>query len=101
MPERIANLWLTWTTPWQWQLQGGLRYMGSRFLNNANSVSTPANTLVDAGVRRRLTDSLNIDLRATNLLDKFYLQSVSGAPIPLRGRMGAPRTIELSLNTRF
>jgi iron complex outermembrane recepter protein len=101
VPERIANLWLTWTTPWQWQVQGGLRYMGSRFLNNANNVSTPANTLVDAGVRRRLTDSLNLDLRATNLLDRFYLQSVSGAPIPLRGRMGAPRTIELSLNTRF
>ena len=101
VPERIANLWLTWTAPWQLQLQGGLRYMGRRFLNNANNVSTPATTLIDAGVRRRLTGSVNVDLRATNLLDRFYLQSVTGAPIPLRGRMGAPRTIELSLITRF
>jgi len=42
-----------------------------------------------------------IDLRATNLFDEFYLQSVSGAPIPLRGRYGAPRIVELTFNSRF
>ena len=44
---------------------------------------------------------MSIDLRATNLFDKFYLQSVSGAPIPLRGRYGAPRIVELTFNSRF
>jgi len=44
---------------------------------------------------------VSMDLRATNLLDKFYLQTVSGSPIPVRGRFGAPRVVELTLNTRF
>jgi iron complex outermembrane receptor protein len=100
-PERVGSLWLTWNLPVRFQVQGGLRYMGTRYLNNANAVTTPAVTVVDAGVRHRLTDLVSIDVRATNLFDKLYLQSVSGAPIPLRGRIGAPRQIELTLNTRF
>ena len=101
VPQQVASLWLTWDLPQQFQVQGGMRYIGARFLNNANTVETPSTAIVDAGVRRRLTDAVSIDLRATNLFDKLYLQSVSGAPIPLRGRLGAPRIVELTLNTRF
>jgi iron complex outermembrane receptor protein len=75
--------------------------MGRRYLNNANTATTDAATVVDAGIRRQLTDKINVDLRATNLFDRFYLQNVSGSPIPVRGRFGAPRQIELTLNTRF
>ena len=64
-------------------------------------MKTPGATVVDANVRRNLTDRVSLDLRATNLFDKFYLQSVSGAPIPLRGRIGPPRAVELMLNARF
>jgi len=101
VPERVASLWLTWNLPTQFQVQGGMRYMGRRYLNNANSATTPGATVVDAGLRRALNDSVSMDLRATNLLDKFYLQTVSGSPIPVRGRFGAPRVVELTLNTRF
>ena len=100
-PERVASLWLSWNLPVRFQVQGGMRYMGKRYLNNANAVTTPSVTVVDAGVRHRLTDLVSIDLRATNLFDELYLQSVSGAPIPLRGRIGAPRQVELTFNTRF
>ena len=75
--------------------------MGTRYLNNANTVTTPSATVVDANLRRQLTDRISIDVRATNLFDKFYLQSVSGAPVPLRGRIGPPRAVELMLNTKF
>ena len=75
--------------------------MGKRYLNNANAVTTPPVTVVDASVRHRWSNAVSIDLRATNLFDKLYLQSVSGAPIPLRGRIGAPRQLEITLNTRF
>jgi len=97
----VASLWLSWNLPQQFTVQGGARYMGRRFLNNANTASTDAVTVVDAGVRRQLTEKVSVDLRATNLLDKFYLQNVSGSPIPVRGRFGAPRQVELTLNTRF
>jgi iron complex outermembrane receptor protein len=101
VPERVGSLWLTWSLPQQLQVQGGMRYIGRRYLDNANSATTPSATIVDAGIRRQLTDKINVDLRATNLFDKFYLQNVSGSPIPVRGRFGAPRQIELTFNTRF
>ena len=101
VPERVSALWLTWSLPQQFQVQGGMRYIGRRYLNNANTATTPSATVVDAGIRRQLTDKINVDLRATNLFDTFYLQDVSGSPIPVRGRFGAPRQIELTLNTRF
>jgi len=101
VPERVSALWLTWSLPQQFQVQGGMRYIGRRYLNNANTATTPSATVVDAGIRRQLTSKVNVDLRATNLLDTFYLQNVSGSPIPVRGRFGAPRQIELTLNTRF
>ena len=44
---------------------------------------------------------LNDVCPCAHLFDKFYLASVRGAPIPLRGRFGAPRIVELTLNTRF
>jgi iron complex outermembrane receptor protein len=100
-PQRVGALWLTWKLPQRFLAQGGLRYMGSRYLNNANTVRTPSATVVDANLRRQLTDRVSVDVRATNLFDKFYLQSVSGAPIPLRGRIGPPRAVELMLNTKF
>ena len=101
VPERVSSLWITWNLPQRFQVQGGMRYIGRRYLNNANTATTPSATVVDAGIRRQLTDRVNVDLRATNLLDKFYLQNVSGSPVPVRGRFGAPRIVELTLNTRF
>jgi len=101
VPERVSSLWLTWSLPQRFQVQGGVRYFGKRYLNNANTASTAAASVVDAGIRRQLTDSVSLDLRATNLLDRFYLQTVSGSPLPTRGRFGAPRVVELTLHTRF
>lgn len=101
VPERVGSLWLSWKLPQRFLAQGGLRYMGIRYLNNANTVTTPSVTVVDANLRRQLTDRLGLDLRVTNLFDKFYLQSAAGAPIPLRGRLGPPRAVELMLNSRF
>jgi iron complex outermembrane receptor protein len=101
VPQRVGSLWLSWKLPQRFLVQGGFRYTGSRYLNNANAVTTPAATVVDANVRRELTNRVSLDVRVTNLLDKFYLQSVSGAPIPLRGRIGPPRALELMLNTKF
>jgi iron complex outermembrane recepter protein len=101
VPERVASTWLTWNLPYAFQAQGGVRYMGRRYLNNANTATTPGATVVDAGLRRQVNANVSVDLRATNLFDKFYLQTVSGSPIPVRGRFGAPRVVELTLNTRF
>ena len=101
VPERVSSLWLSWALPRQFVVQGGMRYIGTRFLNNANTATTPSATVFDAGIRRQMSEKISIDLRATNIFDKLYLQNVSGSPVPVRGRFGAPRHIELTLSTRF
>lgn len=101
VPERVSSVWLIWNLPQQFQVQGGMRYFGPRYLNNANTATTPGATVVDAGIRRQLTSDVSLDLRATNILDEIYLQNVTGSPIPTRGRFGAPRIVELTLNARF
>lgn len=101
IPAKTGNVWLAWVPLSEWQLQMGVRYVGDRFLDNANTTKAPSVTLIDAGVRRRFGDSLAVDVRASNLLDKFYIQGASGVPIAVRGRYGAPRTIEATLDVRF
>ena len=101
IPARTANVWVAWTPLTNWQLQSGVRFLGERFLDNANTTTTPSVTLVDATVRRRLTPRISADLRVSNLFDEFYLQGVSGVPVPVRARQGAPRTVELTLDLGF
>jgi len=103
VPQQTANLWVSYSFLGGWEAQGGLRFVGSRYLNTANTGTTPSYTVTDLSLRRRLTESMTADIRVANLFDKLYLQSVTGsntAP-PSRGRVGAPRTIELTLTTRF
>jgi iron complex outermembrane receptor protein len=101
IPAQTANVWVAWVPLPQWQLQTGVRYIGDRYLDNANTTKTPSVTLVDAGVRRRFGNSLAADLRASNLFDTFYIQGASGVPVAVRGRYGAPRTIEATFDVRF
>jgi iron complex outermembrane receptor protein len=101
VPERVSSLWLSWNLPQEFVVQGGVRYIGTRYLNNANTATTPAATVFDAGVRRQVSEKVSVDLRATNIFDTLYLQNVSGSPVPVRGLFGAPRQLELTLNTRF
>jgi len=103
VPQQTANLWVSYNFLRDWQVQGGLRFVGSRYLNTSNTGTTPSYTVADLGARRRLTESVFLDLRLSNVFDNLYLMSVSGsntAP-PTRGRVGAPRTAEISLTARF
>jgi iron complex outermembrane receptor protein len=78
-----------------------VRYVGLRFLNNANSVSTPSYTVVDAGVRRRLTDRLALDLRMYNLFDTFYAHNIYGGALAPQWLLGRPRAAELAVTAGF
>ena len=56
---------------------------------------------LSAGVRRRFGNSLAADLDALNLFDTFYMQGASSVPGAVRGRYGAPLTIEATFDVRF
>ena len=46
--------------------------MGPRYWDNTNTTRIPTYTVVDAGVRKRLTRALAVDLHLYNLTDELY-----------------------------
>ena len=100
VPRKAANLWLTWDPSRAWQARIGLRYVGDRFTDNANTVTAklPAYTLIDAGVRWNVNDKHPLDLRVFNATDAVYATTASSAT---QWRLAAPRTVEISWTGRF
>ena len=60
-------------------LTGGLRYLGSSWADNANTLKVPSATLVDAGVSYDFAPDWNANLFVTNLADKRYVSSCQTA----------------------
>lgn len=99
VPEHTANAWLTWSFAPQWTTGAGLRYVGKRYANTANTVGVPASTVVDAMLQWRVTRSTALTLRVFNLFDRRYAEvATNGGNQWLLGR---PRAAELTANFRF
>ena len=47
VPEFVANLYVVYAPTTQWSLGTGVRHVGERFADNANTVREPPYTLVD------------------------------------------------------
>ncbi len=101
VPEHSANLWLTWNAPRSWQFRGGLRSVGRRYSDNANSYSVPAYTVIDAGVRKGVTARLAIDLHLLNVANELYATDVYANGFAPQWMLGAPRSAEVALTVRF
>ena len=100
VPLRAANLWVTWN-PEQWQIRGGLRYVGDRFIDNANLWTMPSYTVADFGIRRSLGRHA-IDLRLFNAFDEVYARGFwNGNAAAEQWLLGAPRTAEIAVITSF
>jgi len=97
VPERIANAWLTWAFLPQWDASLGARHVGTRYLNNANSLRAPSYTVMDANVRWRLRPGTVLALHGYNLGDRLYAQTLYSDQWVL----APPRTAELSLYLAF
>src|SRR5262249_20602510 len=72
VPRHAANVWLDWQFASDWQAGAGLRYVGQRFADNANTLSLPGYTVVDAGIRWTPLERLWFDLRIYNAFDTLY-----------------------------
>ena len=89
--------------PWPraWQFRGGLRSVGRRTWDNANSSQIPAYTVVDAGIRKRLTEKVAVDLYLFNLTNKLYGTDVYFNPFAPQWMLGTPRSAEVALTFGF
>jgi len=98
VPERVGNLWTAWRWHPQWNIGMGLRHVGRRPSNTANTAHLPAYTLLDAMLAWHPTAEHTVTLAVKNLTDRDYALSGSGN---LRWRLGAPRTVHLTAHVSF
>jgi iron complex outermembrane receptor protein len=100
VPKRTANLWLDYQPAQQpWGAGLGIRHASDMFTNNANTVRINGTTLLDLYATWRAGSTL---LRAgvKNATDELYA-TWSGANANNQVMLGAPRTVEVSVLTRF
>ncbi|MDP4077579.1 TonB-dependent siderophore receptor [Acidovorax sp. A1169] len=99
VPERTANAWATWAFQPAWEAGLGLRYVGARKVDNANSSSAAGFTVADASLRWAVRPGTVLALHVYNLADRVYAQTLySGNNQWILGR---PRSAELSAHVRF
>ena len=84
IPEHIATMWLDYTFQ-AGMLKGlglgaGVRYIGSRFGDNANNFEVSPYTLFDAGIRYEL-DDWNVSLNMNNIFDEDYASTCSSVTL--------------------
>ncbi|MCJ2096042.1 TonB-dependent siderophore receptor [Methylobacterium sp. J-072] len=97
VPERVANLWLTWDLSRAWTARVGLQNVGQVYSDFSNTARRPAYNLVNLVLDHQVTADSRLSLRVYNLFDKVY--SISGNAVNGVGTnwlLGRPRSVELA-----
>lgn len=97
VPERVANLWLTWEVDRAWTARVGLQNVGEVYSDFGNTARRPAYNLVNLVLDRQVTADSRLSLRVYNLFDKVY--AISGNAVNGVGTnwlLGRPRSFEVA-----
>jgi len=97
VPKVSSNLWLTHRAG-DWRTSAGLRYVGERFISNANTQALPAYTMLDASIGWALSRNVQLQLNLRNLTDKLYAITSYGSSQYL---LGDERHAELTVHWRY
>ncbi|MGB3435933.1 TonB-dependent receptor [Achromobacter sp.] len=96
-PRRVANVWLDYAFLPDWTASMAARYVGRMYADAANTVWTPSYTVFDAALSHRINRNLSVTARVRNLTDKVYAANAT----PTMYYLGAPRSVERTLQARF
>lgn len=77
---------------------GGVRFLGSSWADNANTLKVPGVTLLDLGASYAFDNGWRANLAVTNLTDKVYVSACQNAT---GCYYGEERRISLSLSRKF
>ncbi len=99
VPQRLANLWLSWNFQPGWTAMGGLRYVGKRYADNANTLELPSYTTTDLALRWDVNKDTAITARGFNVFDRAYFTTAYYTNT--QWFYGPSRRFELTLNHRF
>ncbi|MOA40065.1 Catecholate siderophore receptor Fiu precursor [compost metagenome] len=96
-PRRLANVWVDYAFVPDWNASVAARYVGRAYADAANTVWAPSYTVFDAALSHRINRNVDATFRVRNLTDKVYAANSS----PTMYYLGAPRSVELTLQMRF
>jgi len=99
IPQRLANLWLNWNFHANWSASTGLRYVGKRYADNANTLELPPYVTTDMALRWDAGPATSITLHGNNIFDKAYFTGTYYNPT--QWLYGSGRQFELTLHHRF
>lgn len=97
VPRYSANAWAHYRAG-DWRASLGLRYVGQRYNDNANTSALPAYTVADAVLGWQLNPTTTLNLVARNLTNKTYAASAYGSTQWL---LGNRRSLALAAHMRF
>jgi iron complex outermembrane receptor protein len=97
VPKVSSNLWLTHRAG-DWRTGAGLRYVGERFISNANTQALPGYTTLDASIGWSLNPNVQLQLNLRNLTDRLHAITSYGSSQYL---LGDERHAELTVHWRY
>jgi iron complex outermembrane receptor protein len=102
IPKVTVNAWTSYRNVGGTSLEigGGVRYVGGRYTDTANTLKLESYTLLDAYASYPLTPALLLQARVRNITDRAYAQW-GDIFYPAQLMLGQPRTVQLALIGSF
>ncbi len=99
IPDRTANLWLTYDLAPQWQIGADARYVSSVYANTANTMWVPSYTVYGMFLKHDLDAHTELSARLRNLTDETYARFIHQTNTQYY--LGEPRSLEVAVQWRY
>lgn len=99
IPDRTANLWLTYDLAPQWQGGADARYVSSVYANTANTMWVPSYTVYGLLLKHDLDAHTELSARLRNLTDETYARFIHQTNTQYY--LGEPRSLEVAVQWRY
>lgn len=99
IPDRVANLWLTYDLAPGWQVGADARYVSSVYANTANTLWVPSYTLYGLSMTHDLDKHVQLSARLRNLTDEVYARFIHQTNTQYY--VGEPRSLEVAVQWRY
>lgn len=99
IPDRVANLWLTYDLAPGWQVGADARYVSSVYANTANTQWVPSYTVYGLSMTHDLDQHVQISARLRNLTDEVYARFIHQTNTQYY--LGEPRSLEVAVQWRY
>jgi len=99
VPQRLANLSLSWDFREDWTASITQRYVGKRYADNANRLTLPGYSTSDLALHVQLSADTRLSLHGFNVFDKAYFSTAYYSQT--QWLYGEGRKFELKLHHKF